>query len=75
MEPVAWVTVAITAVIILVAAVALLRVIIDLRHISNTLGSVLAGVRLIATQTSAVPTHLPPVNANLTPVRDFAESI
>jgi hypothetical protein len=55
--------------------VALLRVIIDLRHISNTLGSVLAGVQLIATQTSAVPTHLPPVNANLKPVRDFCEAI
>ena len=35
----------------------------------------LAGVRLIATQTSAVPTHLPPVNANLKPVRDFAETL
>jgi hypothetical protein len=48
MPPVAWVTLVIAALIIAVTAVGLLRVILHLRHVHFTLGSVLVGVRAIA---------------------------
>lgn len=75
MPVVAWVTLVIAAVIIAVIAIALLRVIINLRHVAFTLGSVIVGVRAIAMQTSTVPEVIPSVNANLKPVRDFCESV
>ena len=75
MPLVAWVTVVIAALIIGLTAVALLRVILHLRHVHSTLGSVLAGVRTIADRTSTVPDVVPSVNANLAPVRTFCEGI
>lgn len=75
MPVVAWVTLVIAALIIGVIAIALLRVIINLKHVAFTLGSVLVGVRAIAMQTSTVPQAVPSVNANLKPVRDFCETV
>jgi hypothetical protein len=75
MPAVAWVTLAITALIILAAAVGLLRVILHLKVIRQTLGTVIVGVWVVAHQTRTVPEVLPSVNANLKPVRDFCESV
>lgn len=75
MPAAAWVTLAITALIILAAAIGLLRVILHLVAVRRTLGSVIGGVEAVAHQTRTVPDVLPSVNANLKPVRDFCESI
>jgi hypothetical protein len=75
MPAVAWVTLAITALIILAAAVGLQRVILHLGAIRQTLGTVIVGVWVVAHQTRTVPQVLPSVNANLKPVRDFCESV
>jgi hypothetical protein len=75
MPAAAWVTLAITALIIFAAALGLLRVIFHLKAIRQTLGAVIGGVEVIAAKTSTVPEALPSVNANLKPVRDFCESI
>ena len=75
MPAVAWVTVIIGGLIIVAAAVGLLRVVLHLRAVHATLVQVAGGVRAIAEQTSTVPTVLPSVNSTLKPVRDFCESI
>ena len=75
MPLVAWVTLLAVFLIVAVTAVALLRVIFHLKHVSFTLGTVIAGVRAIAYQTRTVPEVLPRVNANLAPVRSLAESV
>ena len=75
MPAVAWVTVVIVALIIAAAALGLVRVILHLRAIHKTLGTLAGGVQVIADKTSTVPIVLPSVNANLKPVRDFCESI
>jgi hypothetical protein len=75
MPAAAWVTLVITALIILAAAIGLLRVIFHLVAVRRTLASVIGGVRAVAHQTRTVPEVLPSVNANLKPVRDFCESI
>jgi hypothetical protein len=75
MPAAAWVTLVITALIILAAALGLLRVIFHLVAIRRTLGAVIGGVAVVADKTSTVPVVLPSVNASLKPVRDFCESI
>jgi uncharacterized protein YoxC len=75
MPAVAWVTVAISTLIIGVTAMGLLRVILHLRTVRMTLASVTGGVRVIAEQTRTVPVALTSVNASLKPVRDFCESV
>ena len=75
MPAAAWVTLVITALIILAAAIGLLRVIFHLIAVRKTLGAVIGGVQAVAQQTRTVPEVLPSVNANLKPVRDFCESI
>jgi hypothetical protein len=75
MPAVAWVTLVITALIIAAAALGLLRVILHLRAIRQTLGTVIVGVWVVAHQTRTVPQVVPSVNASLKPVRDFCESI
>ncbi len=72
---VAWVTVIIALLIVFFAAVGLFRVAVHLRAVDKTLASLDGGVEVIAAKTSTVPTVLPSVNANLKPVRDFADSI
>jgi hypothetical protein len=75
MPVVAWTTLVIAALIIAVTAVGLIRVILHLKRIRATLGSVVGGVELVADRTSTVPDALASVNANLKPVRDFCESV
>lgn len=75
MPAAAWVTLIATALIVAAIALALLRVILSLRHVHFTLGTIVAGVRAIANQTSPVPPVLTNVNANLKPVRDAVERI
>jgi hypothetical protein len=75
MPVVAWVTLVAAALIIAATALALLRVIINLRHVHTTLGTVIVGVQSIADRTSTVPARLTSVNANLKPVRDWTETV
>lgn len=75
MPAVAWVTVIIAVLIIAVTAVGLLRVVLHLRHVHRTLGSLLGGVRVIADRTSTVPVVVGSVNANLAPVRAWTETV
>jgi hypothetical protein len=75
MPAVAWVTLAITALIIAAAALGLLRVIFHLRAAQQTLGTVVVGVWVVAHQTRTVPEVVPSVNASLKPVRDFCETV
>ena len=72
---VAWVTLFIAFLIVFFAAVGLFRVVLHLRAVDKTLEALTGGVEVIADKTSTVPTVLPSVNANLKPVRDFADSI
>jgi hypothetical protein len=75
MTAAAVVTLIIAALIVLAAAIGLLRVILHLIAVRRSLAALEGGVRVIAAKTSAVPRTLPSVNANLQPVRDFCESI
>jgi hypothetical protein len=75
MPAAAWATLIISAVIIALTAVALLRVIFHLRAIRATLVSTTGGVRAVADLTGTVPDRLTSVNASLKPVRDFCETV
>jgi hypothetical protein len=75
MPLVAWTTLVIAALIIAVVALGLLRVIIHLRAVHFTLGSVVVGVRAVAHQTRTVPEVIGSVNANLAPVRAWTETV
>jgi hypothetical protein len=75
MPAAAWVTVIVSALIVAITAVGLLRVVLHLRATRATLGQVLGGVAVVAQQTSTVPDVVPSVNASLKPVRDFAETL
>jgi hypothetical protein len=75
MPAAAWVTLIISALIIALTAVALLRVIFHLRAVRATLIATTGGVRAVADLTSTVPDRLTSVNANLKPVRDFCETV
>jgi uncharacterized protein YoxC len=75
MPAAAWMTVAVAGLIIAITAVGLLRVILHLKHVRDTLVAVTGGVQVIADRTSTVPERLTSVNANLKPVRDFCETV
>ncbi|MBO0775763.1 MAG: hypothetical protein J2P34_05570 [Actinobacteria bacterium] len=75
MPAAAWMTVIVSAVIVALTAVALLRVIFHLRAVHATLNQVIGGVAVVAERTSTVPDRLTSVNANLKPVRDFCETV
>jgi hypothetical protein len=75
MPAAAWMTISVSGLIIAFTAVGLLRVIIHLAHVRQTLAAVNGGVHVVAQRTSTVPVALPSVNANLKPVRDFCETI
>jgi hypothetical protein len=75
MPAAAWVTLVIATLIIAATALGLTRVILHLKVIRYTLGTVVVGVMVVAEQTRTVPDVLPSVNANLKPVRDFCESV
>ena len=75
MPAAAWMTLVVSALIIAITAVGLLRVIFHLRHVRATLVSTTGGVQAVADLTSTVPARLTSVNASLKPVRDFCETI
>ena len=75
MPVVAWFTVVVAGLIIVAAAIGLLRVVLHLKVVDSTLEQVTGGVQVVAAKTSTVPTALPSVNASLGPVRDFCDSI
>lgn len=75
MPAVGIVTVVLAVLIIAAAALGLFRILLHLKVIRQTLGTVVLGVMVVAHQTRTVPTVLPSVNGNLKPVRDFCESI
>jgi hypothetical protein len=75
MPAAAWVTLVIATLIIAATALGLSRVILHLKVVRQTLGTVVVGVMVVAEQTRTVPDVLPSVNANLKPVRDFCESV
>lgn len=75
MPAVAWVTLVAAALVIGLTAVALVRVIVHLRHVANTLDAVIGGVESVAARTRTVPARLISVNANLKPVRDWCEGV
>ncbi len=72
---VAWVTVALALLIVFFAAVGLFRVVLHLKAVDTTLDALTGGVGVIADKTSTVPAVVESVNANLKPVRDFAEGL
>ncbi len=75
MDFVAIVTIVIAGLIIAAAALGLIRVIFHLRAVVETLDTLAGGVDVIVESLDSVPAVAPSVNANLAPVRDFAESI
>jgi len=75
METVFVVSLVIFTVIIAAAALGLIRVILHLRSVVKTLDALEGGVGVIVAQTSTVTSTVDSVNANLAPVRNFAESI
>lgn len=75
MPAAAWVTLLATALIVAYLAINLYKVIVDLRHVTWTLGAIIVGVRAIAYQTRNVSLVIPSVNNNLAPVRSMAEGV
>jgi hypothetical protein len=71
----AWMTLIVSAVIILIIATGLIRVVFHLAAVRSTLTAVIGGVDAVADLTATVPERLTSVNANLKPVRDFCETI
>lgn len=69
------VTLLATALIVGYLAINLFRVIMDLKHVTWTLGAIIVGVRAIAYQTRNVSEVIPNVNRNLAPVRSMADQV
>jgi hypothetical protein len=75
MPAAAWFTLIVSAVVVAITAVGLIRVIFHLRAIHRTLAATTGGVQAVAQLTSTVPDRLTSVNASLKPVRDFCETV
>jgi hypothetical protein len=75
MPAAAWFTLIVSAVIVAITAVGLIRVILHLRATHKTLQATTGGVQAVAQLTSTVPDRLTSVNASLKPVRDFCETV
>jgi hypothetical protein len=75
MPAAAWATIVISALIIAITALGLLRVIFHLRAVRKTLVATTGGVQAVAQLTSTVPERLTSVNASLKPVRDFCAEV
>lgn len=75
MDPAVIVLLVLVTLIIAAAALGLIRVIFHLRAVVATLDQLSGGVDVIVQKTDTVPEVVTSVNANLAPVRDFAESI
>lgn len=75
METAAIITLVLVTLIIAAAALGLIRVIFHLRAVVSTLDALIGGVDVIVEKTDPVPGVVGSVNANLEPVRAFADSI
>ena len=75
MPAAAWMTIAVSGLIIVFIAVGLIRIVFHLAAIRKTLRAVTGGVQAVDQLTSTVPARLTSVNANLKPVRDFCETV
>lgn len=71
----AWVMLILIVVTVAFIALALIRVIINLTHVTNTLDRGYDVVADIPNLTRPVPGTISSVNTNLTPVRQRAESV
>jgi hypothetical protein len=75
MHTAAVITLVLAGLIIAAAALGLIRVVLHLWAVTRTLDALVGGVNVIVEKTAPVPDTVASVNANLAPVRDFAESI
>lgn len=75
MHTAAVITLVLAGLIIAAAALGLIRVVLHLWAVMKTLDALVGGVNVIVEKTAPVPDTVASVNANLAPVRDFAESI
>ena len=75
MPAAAWATIIISALILAITALGLIRVIFHLYAIRKTLVATTGGVQAVAQLTSTVPERLTSVNARLKLVRDFCETV
>ena len=75
MPAAAWATIIISALILAITALGLIRVIFHLYAIRKILVATTGGVQAVAQLISTVPERLTSVNASLKPVRDFAETV
>lgn len=71
----AIVTVILCGVVLIITALALVRIILHLGHVRKTLGTIAVGCQVVAYQTSTVPAVIASVNRDLKPVRDFCETV
>lgn len=75
MPAAAWMTIAVSGLIIVFVAIGLIRIVLHLAAIRRTLRAVTGGVAAVEQLTSTVPARLTSVNENLKPVRDFCEAV
>ena len=75
MDTVAVITLVIAGLIVAAAALGLIRVVLHLWAVTKILDGLVGGVNVIVDKTAPVPDTVASVNANLAPVRNFAESI
>lgn len=71
----AWLFVILTLVTVAALGIYLIRIIFILKHVSFTVGTIVAGVRAIANQTELVTSTITNVNNNLTPVYNLANQL
>jgi len=75
MRAAAQTTLITSAVIVGITAVGLVRVIFHLQAIRANLAATTGATQAVAELTSTVPDRLTSVNASLSPVRDFADTV
>jgi hypothetical protein len=75
MPAAAWMTIAVSGLILVFTAVGLIRIVGHMRAVRATLRALTGGVQAVDALTSTVPARLTSVNANLKPVRDFCETV
>jgi hypothetical protein len=75
MRAAAQTTLITSALIVGITAVGLVRVIFHLRAIRANLAATTGATQAVAELTSTVPDRLTAVNASLSPVRDFADTV
>ena len=70
-----WLDLVLIAVVVISLVSYLARIIVQLNHVTFTLGTIIAGVAAIVNQTQTVPPVVSNVNTNLAPVRAKADAL